>query len=158
MKERATMSSPVVSAVEVKHIAAVLLLVLLLFFVWMDVALYYKLQSQTDNLLVAQAYKSDILTKAKSHNSTSTTSKNHDLKSQSHGEEQQVLAFDPFNPISVKLLLLDHNNHYVYYPLGSWLDLDVLHISDRLTFITPDMISWSHVCVAAIAGTFLFPC
>ena len=64
-------------------------------------------------------------------------------------------AFDPFNPLSLKLLCLDHANHYVYYPLGSFLDLDVLKISEKLTFITPDMISFSHVMVGALAGKFL---
>ena len=64
-------------------------------------------------------------------------------------------SFDPFNPMSLKLLMLDHTNHYIYYPLGSWIDVDILHISDRLLFITPDMISWSHVLVAGLAAKFL---
>ena len=53
------------------------------------------------------------------------------------------------------LFLLDHSNHYIYYPLGSWIDSDILHISEKLTFITPDMISLSHVMVAAFGAKFL---
>ena len=44
---------------EVTHIFIVLLLVVLMYYAWMDVALYYKLQSQTDNLLLTQNYIED---------------------------------------------------------------------------------------------------
>lgn len=118
---------------ELTHICVVLLLVTLLYFAWMDVALYYKLQSQPENLLLTQNIQ--------------------ELKN--NASQIITQAFDPFNPISLKLLMLDHLNHYVYYPIGSWLDVDVLKISQNLTFITPDMISWSHVLVAAVAAKFL---
>jgi hypothetical protein len=35
------------------------------------------------------------------------------------------------------LLISDHLNHYVYYPLTGWLDEDVFQISKRWTFISP---------------------
>ena len=41
---------------EVTHIFIVFLLVILMYYAWMDVALYYKLQSQPDNLLLTQNY------------------------------------------------------------------------------------------------------
>ena len=41
---------------EITHISVVLLLVILMYFAWMDVALYYKLQSQRSNLLLTQNY------------------------------------------------------------------------------------------------------
>lgn len=63
--------------------------------------------------------------------------------------------YDPFNPLSVKLLMLDHLNHYIYYPLCWWMDTYFFHISDRLLFITPDMISLSHVFLAAIGARCL---
>jgi len=127
---------------EVTHIFIVLLLVVLMYYAWMDVALYYKLQSQTDNLLLTQNYiedRSNANIKQR-QNTTSTT---------------PIQSFDAFNPISLKLLVLDHSNHYIYYPLGSWIDIDILHISEKLIFITPDMISLSHVMVAAFGAKFL---
>lgn len=107
---------------------------LLVYFIWMDLALYYKLQSGYDDLLSVQEYQ-------KSTTSTSTPTIN-----------TNVSFYDPFSPISVKLLMLDHLNHYVYYPLCHFLDSKLLHISDRLFFITPDMISLSHVAVAAVGA------
>ncbi len=126
--------------------AGLFLLVVLLFYVWMDVALYYKLQSNSDSLLVVQEYKEH----PPGLNHTTTQKPN-----DNNHKSQLPLVFDPFNPISVKVMLVDHNNHYLYYPMGSWLDTDILHISDKMPFITPDMISWSHVCVAAVAGRLL---
>ena len=42
-----------------------------------------------------------------------------------------------------------------YRIIGSFLDLDVFKISEKLTFISADMISFSHVMVGAVAGKFL---
>ena len=53
---------------EVTHIFIVLLLVVLMYYAWMDVALYYKLQSQTDNLLLTQNYIEDRSNNAKYEN------------------------------------------------------------------------------------------
>lgn len=139
------------AAVEVLHIFLVVFFVILMYFAWMDVALYYNLQSQHRNLLLTQNYElaksSSMINRTAS---TSTTSK---------PKEDMIIttttSFDPFNPISIKLLVLDHPNHYIYYPLGSWLDIDVLKLSEKRTFITPDMISWTHVAVAGFASKFL---
>ncbi len=125
---------------ELTHICILLLLVVLMYFAWMDVALYYKLQSQPENLLLTQNLQENA-TKSKAIDSSASSS--------------TIQSFDPFNPISLKLLMLDHTNHYIYYPIGSWIDVDILYISEKLTFITPDMISWSHVLVAAVASKFL---
>ena len=125
---------------EITPIFLVLLLAIIIYFAWMDVALYYSLQSHPENLLLTENYKA-----LQNPNETSTPK----------GAPPKIEAFDPFNPLSLKLLMLDHTNHYVYYPLASFLDLDVLKISEQLTFITPDMISFSHVMVGAVAGKFL---
>lgn len=126
---------------DVTHICILLSLVVLMYCAWMDVALYYKLQSHPENLLLTQNY---VAEKENGASATTTTS-----------SESYTQSFDPFNPISLKLLMLDHLNHYIYYPIGSWLDVDILHISQKLTFITPDMISLSHVMVAGVAAKFV---
>ena len=128
---------------EITPIFLVLLLAIVIYFAWMDVALYYKLQSHPENLLLTQNYQ-EFKIPSKTNSTTPKI-----------GITPKMEAFDPFNPLSLKLLMLDHANHYVYYPLGSFLDLDVLKISEKLTFITPDMISFSHVMVGALAGKFL---
>ena len=137
--------------VELNHICLVLLGVELLYFAWMDVALYYKLQSETSYLLLTQNYvkaKNDLL-KLKIQNRTATDVVE---KLTPTPSPIDLTSFDAFNPISIKSLMLDHTNHYIYYPLGSWIDKDLLKISETWTYVTPDVISWSHVLVASVAG------
>ena len=146
-----TQRSPASALVSDNHTFVILVVVTLVYFLWMDLAMYYKLQTGRDALLTCQNYKND------------TGSTEPGLPGQAY--------FDPFDPISVKLLMVDHLNHYVYglanlkaifddetsflcryYPLCYWLDTKVLHISDKLLFITPDMISISHVVVASVGA------
>ena len=117
---------------------AVLGLICLIYFVWMDVGLYYNLNSARGSLLVTQNYEK--------------------LNGSTHGKTSQPLTsnyFDPYNPISVKLLALDHINHYIHYPLSWWLDSHWLHIIDIHTFISPDTISYSHVVVSMLGARLL---
>lgn len=61
------------------------------------------------------------------------------------------------NPLchpTIKSLMVDHINHYVYGPLCSILDIG-LRISDRMIFLTPNMISLSHVCIALIGAKLI---
>lgn len=57
---------------------------------------------------------------------------------------------NPLCDITVKGLLLDHTNHYIFSPLATIVD-DILGISQTL-WITPNMISGFHVFVAIISG------
>ncbi len=123
------------------HFFIVLASLILIYFLWMDLALYYKLQSGWEDLLIVQTYEN--------------------LNATSGGvgavppSPTKMAFFDPFNPISVKLLMVDHANHYVYYSACWWLDTHLLHIADKLSFITPDMISMSHVVVAALGARLI---
>lgn len=63
------------------------------------------------------------------------------------------------NPLchpTVKALMVDHINHYIYGPLCSIIDIG-LGISDNMPFLTPNMISFSHVIIA-ILGAKLLTC
>lgn len=57
---------------------------------------------------------------------------------------------NPLCHITVKAILLDHTNHYLFAPLATIFD-DVVGISQS-TFITPNMISFFHVIVACVSG------
>ena len=145
-------------AVELNHICLVLLGVILLYFAWMDVALYYKLQSKTSYLLLTQNYvkaKNDLL-KLKNVNQSIVVVEKLTTQKTPSSSPIDLTSFDAFNPISIKSLMLDHTNHYIYYPLGSWIDKDLLKISESWTYVTPDVISWSHVIVASVAGILFF--
>lgn len=59
------------------------------------------------------------------------------------------------NPLchpTVKALMVDHINHYIYGPLCSIIDIG-LGISDNMPFLTPNMISFSHVIIAILGET-----
>lgn len=58
--------------------------------------------------------------------------------------------FNPLCDVTVKALMLDHTNHYVFAPLATLFD-DLVGFS-RSEFITPNMISFFHVLVAILAG------
>lgn len=61
------------------------------------------------------------------------------------------------NPLchpTVKALMVDHINHYIYGPLCSIVDIG-LGISDKMPFITPNMISFFHVFIAIIGAKLL---
>ncbi len=120
------------------HFFIVLASLALIYFLWMDLALYYKLQSGYKDLLVVQAY--EALNVTSTLNAPVGTSE---------------AFYDTSKPISVKLLMVDHLNHYIYYPACWWLDTHLLHISDQLLFISPDMISLTHVAVAAVGARCL---
>ncbi len=120
------------------HFFFVLLSLVLIYFLWMDLALYYKLQSGWDDLLVVQVYR-DLNATAPPESASSSPG---------------VAYFDPFVPLSVKLLMVDHANHYLYYSACWWMDTRVFHVADKLTFISPDAISISHVLVAALGARY----
>lgn len=56
----------------------------------------------------------------------------------------------PLGDVTVKAVLLDHTNYYLFAPLVTILD-NVLNISGFL-YITPNIISVSHVFVAILSG------
>lgn len=57
---------------------------------------------------------------------------------------------NPLCDVTVKALMLDHTNHYIFAPMATLFD-DLVGFS-RSDFITPNMISFFHVFVAILAG------
>lgn len=60
---------------------------------------------------------------------------------------------DPLCYVTVKALLLDHTNHYLFAPMATIFD-NVIGFS-RSTFITANMISFFHVFIAILSGRFV---
>lgn len=60
---------------------------------------------------------------------------------------------NPLCDITVKALMLDSTNHYLFAPLATLFD-DLVGIS-KSEFITPNMISFFHVFVAVLAGRLI---
>lgn len=60
---------------------------------------------------------------------------------------------NPLCDVTVKALMLDHTNHYIFAPLATLFD-DLVGFS-KSDFITPNMISYFHVFVAILAGRLI---
>lgn len=60
---------------------------------------------------------------------------------------------NPLCHVTVKAILLDHTNHYLFAPLATIFD-NIVGFS-RTSFITANMISFFHVFVAILAGRFV---
>ncbi|XP_046389178.1 ceramide phosphoethanolamine synthase-like [Ischnura elegans] len=95
----------------------------LIYFIWMDVAFYHKIQAIT------------------------LTTGNVTL----HPQDEN--SFSPMAKVAMKTLLLDHLNHYIYLPLAVIFN-KVTNFSETFYFITPNMISGSHVILSLFAIRF----
>lgn len=107
------------SAVQEHRATLLAALPLFMYFLWMDVALYYRVQSVH---LVG-------------------------------GDHTAVAAglFSPFTGLSVKLIMMDQANNYVYAPLADVFN-QVTRFSEVFYFITPNMISLAGVISAFAAA------
>lgn len=67
-------------------------------------------------------------------------------------ESSTIIKCDinPLCYVTVKAMLLDHTNHYIFAPLATIFD-NIVGFS-RTSFITANMISYFHVFVACLAG------
>ncbi|XP_012219930.1 ceramide phosphoethanolamine synthase [Linepithema humile] len=106
-----------------------ILLLLLLYFVGMDMLLYFRVQDY------------DV----RPHTNDTQASPYHSLIK---------CDLDPICTVTVKAMMLDHPNHYILSPLASLVDY-LLDISHSWTWLTPNIISVSHVVVAIIGARYI---
>lgn len=107
----------------------VLLLLFSMYFVGMDLLLYFRVQNYDvrprGNDTRVSPYPSPIL-----------------------------CDMNPICTVTVKAMMLDHPNHYILSPLASLVDY-LLGISRFWTWLTPNIISVSHVIVAIIGARYI---
>ncbi|XP_046563888.1 ceramide phosphoethanolamine synthase-like [Haliotis rubra] len=63
-------------------------------------------------------------------------------------------AYSPFYPLTMKLIMTDPTSHYVIKPTSEIFN-QVTGFSTVFFFVTANMISFSHVIIALIAGKFI---
>lgn len=68
--------------------------------------------------------------------------------------EKKFGSFSPFRPLTVKLLMTDQVDHYIITPIAEYFD-EITQFSHVFYFITPNMISISHVVIAMIAAKLI---
>jgi len=102
---------------------------ILLYFVGMDVLLYFRVQDY------------DVRS---SVNNTRTSSYHSPI----------LCDLNPICTVTVKAMMLDHPNHYILSPLASLVDY-LLGISRSWMWLTPNAISMSHIAVAVIGARYV---
>ncbi|KAL4230271.1 ATP-dependent RNA helicase [Mactra antiquata] len=63
--------------------------------------------------------------------------------------------WSPFHPLSVKLIMTDHTNHYILTPISERFD-EITKFSKTFYFITPNMITLTHLALSFVAAKFIF--
>lgn len=107
---------------------------LLMYFGWMDVALYYRVQN-----LPPPSPENNIKL-----NATGIAL---------HPEPPPKL-FSPFNGLSVKMIMLDQVNNYIHTPLAQIFNR-VTNFAHVFYFITPNMVSFMGFLSACAAARFV---
>ncbi|KAI1290444.1 Ceramide phosphoethanolamine synthase [Halotydeus destructor] len=107
------------------------LILLIFFFLWMDITLYYKIQN------LQPVFPS------------STGTPNAASESPDVGH-----LFSPFKGLSVKLMMMDQVNNYIFTPMAEVFD-EMTEFSRTFTSITPNMISFIGVICAFIAARLM---
>lgn len=132
---------------QASKILTFLLLVIVVYCICMDTFLYLRIQ----------VYKIDIFDGLDTtvNNVTSETSTYQSKIKQNYEDVTWVpCTINPLCHPTVKALMVDHINHYIYGPLCSIVD-KALGISEKWLIITPDMISFFHVFIAFVGAKLL---
>lgn len=114
-------------ASQISKLLLVLLVLLVIFYIFMDCSLYFRVQNFPIDRGIGENFSS-------SYSSVSWVG----------------CDISPLCDVTVKALLLDQTNHYLFAPLAKIID-DLLLIS-QVQWITPNSISFFHVFVAILAG------
>lgn len=126
----------------ISKILVALLLLLIAFYIYLDVHLYLRIQ----NYPIDRNYHSNQTTQVSSTTQVGPT--------ESYENVTWVNChINPLCDVTVKALMLDHTNHYIFAPIAVLFD-DFFAIS-KSEFITPNMISFFHVLVAIISGRLI---
>lgn len=134
----------------IRQLHIFLICLLVTWYLFMDVLLYLRIQHYPIDR--SFYFKSKGALDAKSLSTTSVTIHAPNQSSTINYEDVVWISCDynPFCHVTIKSLMLDHTNHYVFAALATLFD-QMLALSES-TWITPNMISCSHVLVAIVAA------
>ena len=121
-----------------------LLILLILFYIYLDVNLYLRIQNYPIERSV-HINTSYSLTLPSSTETVSVVNYSDVTWINCH--------INPLCDVTVKALMLDHTNHYIFAPMATLFD-DLVGFSKH-DVITPNMISFFHVFVAIISGRMI---
>jgi len=64
-------------------------------------------------------------------------------------------SWSPFRPLSVKLIMQDPTTHYIITPISEYFN-EFTHFSDVFYFITPNMITFTHLALSFVSAKLVF--
>ncbi|XP_014359652.2 ceramide phosphoethanolamine synthase [Papilio machaon] len=129
---------------QASKILTFLLLITILYCICMDTFLFLRIQK----------YNIDIYDVGP-ENGTQETSTQKNIQLENYEDVTWVPChINPLCHPTVKALMVDHINHYIYGPLCAIVDIG-LGISENMLFITPNIISFFHVFVACVGAKLL---
>lgn len=157
---------------QISKILLFLLFVLLGWYIYMDGALYIRLQNYPIDrnyhfnttilsvpISVVNSEHATIKAEAAKKMTISTfTSINYNSLASTNNIDYSNVVWikcdiNPLCDVTVKAVMLDHTNHYLFAPMATIFD-HIVGIS-KSHWITPNMISFFHVFVAIIAGRLI---
>lgn len=130
---------------QASKILTFLLVIIVVYCIYMDTFLFLRIQN----------YKLDLF-EAVENSTLQESSTRTSVKVQLNYEDVTWIPCN-INPLchpTVKGLMVDHINHYIYGPLCAIMDIG-LGISEKMLFLTPNMVSFFHVFVACIGAKLL---
>lgn len=116
-------------------------LILVIYFGWMDIALFVNLQRWSPPPIES---RQETTSNPNNKSITLTLADSPKIKSYNHQD-----PFSVFKPLSVKLIMVDHVTHYVHDILARFL-ADNIHITRFFPWITANVVSFAGLFVALI--------
>ena len=119
----------------------------------MDIALFVNLQKWTPYYNDVQV-SSPLFYNNNNNKPNSVTISDIELNKIKQQKEQQLaenIEITVFNPLSVKLIMVDHMSHYVHDVLARFIE-NKLHFSDFFPWVTPNLVSFTGLALALSAS------
>lgn len=153
---------------QISKMLLTLLLVLIGWYLYMDVSLYLRIHdypidrnfhfNTTISSSSASWFSALVTPKSSGGPGTMSTAINYNAlrtsKNVDYGDVVWISCdINPLCDVTVKALMLDHTNHYLFAPMAAIFD-NVVGFS-RSTWVTPNMISFFHVFVAVLAAKLI---
>lgn len=140
---------------QISKLLLTLLFLLIIFFIWMDVNLYiriqdYPIRENEIRLLNGSTVLKPTLPVTSPYATSSIPYRQPQVAARYEDVAWVSCEINPLCDVTVKAMMLDHTNHYLFAPMAT--------IADNLAgfskgdLITPNMISFFHVFVAIAAG------
>jgi hypothetical protein len=125
-------------------------LILIIYYVWMDIALFVHLQRWSPPPMHTSSSNSNEFAAELPINK----SNQNNIKQQNIELQQNVDPFTVFKPLSVKLIMIDHATHYVHDILARFVE-DTLHFTHMFPWVTANLVSFAGLAAALIGSRMI---